>query len=406
MEALAERPQFIDIDSCQSTLEPGATLVAHFPPMRWLFMVSALPNLWPFPFGILYVLAMAAYVALSLPVIVVGLLLTIWPLCRRVGLSLVGGMVGSLPFVLFFQWLSYPIIWATFVLLAAWPGPGSIIVAQMGLGLIVGTFVAASATGCIAGWRIGARVALGARLRDALRASRALRLLAAALNRIWPAPNAVMPERGVAIGLGLIMFVVGGLTVARLIYVETFGTAEIDYRGEKVRLAKKYVDYDDYKNDPYNLATSEIPRVERMMTEARIGSDFEDWKDFVAKASTIRFPGYGMGPRPRVAAGGREFIVEVMEIPQAAKDRYFVLEKTNGKALRLVDDFVITSRRFAMKSKGYIRLIGLRVVAIILGRPSEFLEHTISSVRLVNDRLVYSDRDANVVRETHVPLHQ
>jgi hypothetical protein len=72
----------------------------------------------------------------------------------------------------------------------------------------------------------------------------------------------------------------------------------------KIRLAKKYVDYDDYKNDPHNLTTSEIPRVERMMTEARIGSDFADWKDFIAKTSTIKFPGYGSGPGPRIAAGG------------------------------------------------------------------------------------------------------
>lgn len=107
-----------------------------------------------------------------------------------------------------------------------------------------------------------------------------------------------------------------------------------------------------------------------------------------------------------MAAGGREFIVEVMEIPQAAKDRYFVLEKTDGKALRLVDDFVMTSRRPPIESKGPIRIIVFRVVAIIFGRPSEFLEPMISSVRLVNYRLVYSDRDSNVVRETHVPINQ
>lgn len=126
-----------------------------------------------------------------------------------------------------------------FALLAALPGPGSIIVVEMALGLIFGIFVAASVSGCVAGWSIGARVARGTRVRDALRASRALRLLAAALNRLWPVPNAVTPERGVAIALGIIIFVLGGLTVARVIYVETFGTAEIDYRLEKIRLAKK-----------------------------------------------------------------------------------------------------------------------------------------------------------------------
>ena len=45
-------------------------------------------------------------------------------------------------------------------------------------------------------------------------------------------------------------------------------------------LAKKYLDYNDYKNDTDNLAAFEIPRIERMMTKARIGPDFADWKDF------------------------------------------------------------------------------------------------------------------------------
>jgi hypothetical protein len=37
----------------------------------------------------------------------------------------------------------------------------------------------------------------------------------------------------------------------------------MDYRGESIRLAKKYVDYDDYKNDSDNLAASEIPGLRR-----------------------------------------------------------------------------------------------------------------------------------------------
>lgn len=62
------------------------------------------------------------------------------------------------------------------------------------------------------------------------------------------------------------------------------------------------MDYDDYKNDPGNLSASEIPRVERMVTEARIGPDFANWKGFVDQAFTIKFPGHGMGPGPKVVA--------------------------------------------------------------------------------------------------------
>jgi hypothetical protein len=47
-----------------------------------------------------------------------------------------------------------------------------------------------------------------------------------------------------------------------------------------------------------------------------------------------------MGAGPKVVAAAREFVVEVIEIPQVAKDRYFVLERMTGGPLRLVDDFV------------------------------------------------------------------
>jgi hypothetical protein len=192
-----------------------------------------------------------------------------------------------------------------------------------------------------------------------------------------PVSQRVAPEGGIAIGLGIIVLTAGGLAVAHIAYVEAYGTAEMDYRGEKIRLAKKYVDYDDYKNDPGNLAASEIPRVEKMMTEARIGPDFASWKDFVDQSSAVSFPGYGSGGGPKVVAAAREFVVEVIEIPQVAKERYFVLEKMSGGTLRLVDDFVAP-------------------------RSSRSLFWAIESIRLVEDKLVYSDRESKIVRETSV----
>jgi hypothetical protein len=160
-------------------------------------------------------------------------------------------------------------------------------------------------------------------------------------------------------------------------YVQAYGSAEIDYRGERIQLARKYVDYDDYKDDPNNLAPSEIARVENVMTQARIGPDFADWAEFVDQAFKIKFPGYGLGPGPKVAATGREFVVGVIEIPQVGKDRYFVLEKKVGGSLRLVDDFVIAHKRWSAYS-------------------------AISSIRLIDETLVYSDRGSNIVRETNI----
>lgn len=177
--------------------------------------------------------------------------------------------------------------------------------------------------------------------------------------------------------LAVLLVSAGAVVLGHRAYVEAFGSDEIDYRGEKIRLSKKYVDYDDYKNDPANLAASEIPRIERLMTDARVGPDFADWRDTAHQVSDIKFPGYGMASGDDVVAAGREFSVRSIEIPQVAKERYFVLEKLAGGTFRLADDFV------AQRDPG-----------------SAFAP--ISSIRLVDDRLVYTNRKGSIVRETPV----
>jgi len=174
--------------------------------------------------------------------------------------------------------------------------------------------------------------------------------------------------------LSVFLLLVGAVALGHRAYVEAFGSDEIDYRGLKIRLSKKYVDYDDYKNDPANLAASEIPRIEQLMTDTQVGPDFADWHDAAGQLSNIKFPGYAMGGGADVIAVGREFTVRFVEIPQVAKERYFVLERLPGGTLRVADDFVVH------RDPG-----------------SAFAP--ISSIRLVDDRLVYADRNGRIVRE-------
>jgi hypothetical protein len=183
--------------------------------------------------------------------------------------------------------------------------------------------------------------------------------------------------RKLIVVLGIFLVAVGAVVLGHRAFVEAFGSDEMDYRGEKIRLSKKYVDYDVYKNDPDNLAASEIPRVEKMMTDAKVGPDFADWRDAAHQLSDIKFPGYGMAGGDDVVSAGREFAVRSVEIPQVAKERYFVLEKLAGGAYRLADDFV-------------------------LHREPGSAFAPIFSIRLVEDKLVYADRSGRVVRETTV----
>ena len=115
----------------------------------------------PHPFAMAYLLAVAGYLVLGLIVLAVALLLAIWPPSRRTGRRMAGGVVGSLPFLFFFQGLSLPVLVAIGSIpffLGIWSGPAdapNMIAALSELALTLAAIVAASIAGLI---RVGASV--------------------------------------------------------------------------------------------------------------------------------------------------------------------------------------------------------------------------------------------------------
>ena len=113
----------------------------------------------------------------------------------------------------------------------------------------------------------------------------------------------------------------------------------VEYRGEKIKLTKFYLDYDDYKNDPDNIDPSETQRVQRLVSEAPIAHSFADRKQAVDAVFDIKFPGYGAGGLgPLDKADGALNGLEV-EIPRANASRMFIFQNV-GSTYILVDDFV------------------------------------------------------------------
>jgi hypothetical protein len=164
-----------------------------------------------------------------------------------------------------------------------------------------------------------------------------------------------------------------GVVVLWFAYVNVFGSDEIEYRGTKIKLTRKYVDYDAYKNDEDNIAAFELPRIERMIVETRISATFKDWAAFVQEVFELKVPGYGFGGGPMVKAKGRKLIVSSVEIPTrpwGGKHRYFVLEELPDKSLKVIDDFVSTGFPF------------------------------LAELELREQRLIYRSKDKTVVRET------
>jgi hypothetical protein len=140
-----------------------------------------------------------------------------------------------------------------------------------------------------------------------------------------------------------ILLVIGAvaLLAATWAVVRRMLPSSIDYRGQKIKLTKFYLDYDDYKNDPENIDPSETERVQRLVSEAPIAHSFASRKDAARAVFEVRFPGYGAG-----GFGGAIKDVDgslngfTVEIPRTDKSRYFIFRNDHG-TYTLVDDFVM-----------------------------------------------------------------
>jgi|HubBroStandDraft_5_1064220.scaffolds.fasta_scaffold16113_3 hypothetical protein len=137
------------------------------------------------------------------------------------------------------------------------------------------------------------------------------------------------------------LLVVGAFVLlsAAWAYVRTILPSSVDYRGQKIKLTKFYLDYDEYKNDPNNIDPSETERVQRLVAEAPIAHSFASRKDATHAVFDIKFPGYAAGSfGGPIQDGNGALNGFLVEIPRADKCRYFVFRNDHG-TYTLVDDF-------------------------------------------------------------------
>ena len=110
-------------------------------------------------------------------------------------------------------------------------------------------------------------------------------------------------------------------------------------------MRKAYSSYEDYKDDPNNLDTNELDRIEQAMVSATVPVSFKDHKEFSHFLFfEFKFPGYGLrsnGARAQTDDGSKLY-VEPAEIPQRDKERVTVVREYGGH-LKLVDDFVFST---------------------------------------------------------------
>ena len=114
----------------------------------------------------------------------------------------------------------------------------------------------------------------------------------------------------------------------------------IQYRGQTIQLSKAYADFDEYKNDPNNIAAGETERVQQLVETAPIAASYPDREALVKAVFEIQFPGYGLssfGDSPQ--ADGSVLSGFAIEIPRAERERILVFQLKNGR-YRLMDDFL------------------------------------------------------------------
>lgn len=116
----------------------------------------------------------------------------------------------------------------------------------------------------------------------------------------------------------------------------------IEYRGQEFKMSRPYATYEDYKDDPNNLDTNELDRIEQAMVSAPVPKSFKNNQEFFHfLIFDLGFPGYGEGSIGENAKtdDSSMLLVETVEIPQRDKDRVLTLRQS-GEELKVIDDFV------------------------------------------------------------------
>ena len=147
-------------------------------------------------------------------------------------------------------------------------------------------------------------------------------------------------ELGITSKWAILFAVLAGLAAIWFFVRRDRGSDTIEYRGERIKLSRKYDDFSNYKNDPNNIDASETARVQQLVRQAPIARSFADRIAFAQATTNIAFPGYGSGALVDTPqSDGSVLVLTNIEISRAEAQRYFTARISNGKYI-LIDDFV------------------------------------------------------------------
>ncbi len=119
------------------------------------------------------------------------------------------------------------------------------------------------------------------------------------------------------------------------------GFDEVEWRGEKFKLKQKYLDYEEYKSDSDQLASSEVERVKKFMLAISVPKVASSETDLRQSLRQMRFPGFGSSYAGAVNdEQGNRYILNEYEIPQKQEQRTLLYRVEKDGTCRLVVDGV------------------------------------------------------------------
>lgn len=177
--------------------------------------------------------------------------------------------------------------------------------------------------------------------------------VAAAQARLHGPPPLPKTKARPALGLrpAVWLLIIGCIVILQFLRCSTpsgyiHGRADtIEYRGSEFKTRKAYPSYEDYKDDPNNLDTNELARIEQVMTNAPVPAHFANVQELGHfMIFELKFPGYGEGGIGEEVNtdDGSKWLVQFVEIPQRDKERILTFRQS-GQAYDLIDDFICST---------------------------------------------------------------
>ena len=115
---------------------------------------------------------------------------------------------------------------------------------------------------------------------------------------------------------------------------------QIEFHGQMFKMKRAYATYEDYKDDPDNLAPGEAARAAQAVRSVAVPKQFDDRKTLIHEMFELKFPGYGLAAFGEAKqADGSVLNAHEIELPQSRQGRFLVYRGVGGHYV-LIDDFV------------------------------------------------------------------